>query len=57
MSHLRASMDPASCDILLFLKFKSHFCTNPMIINAVIADNYSDLDDTPLSENDDNIEH
>jgi hypothetical protein len=53
MNHLCASMDPASCDMLLFLKFNSRFWTNPMIIDAVIAENDSDLDYTPLSENDD----
>ena len=54
MSHLRASMDPASCDMLLFLlKFNSRLWTNPMIIDAVIAENDSDLDAMPLSENDD----
>ena len=53
MNNLRASMDPASCDMLLFLKFNSCFWTNPMIIDAVIAENDFDLDDTLLLEYDD----
>jgi hypothetical protein len=56
INHLRASMHPASCDMLLFLKFNSRFWTsNPMIIDAVIAENDSDLDYTPLSENEETV--
>ena len=44
-------MDPESCEMLLFLKkYNYRFWANPMIIDAVIAENDPDLDDVAQRE-------
>ena len=43
-------MDPESCEMLLFLKYNYRFWSNPMIIDAVIAENDPDLNNVPQRE-------
>ena len=38
LNHLRCNMDPASCELLLFLKFNRQFWDNPRIFDEVLAD-------------------
>ena len=38
LNHLRSNMDPASCELLLFLKFNRQFWDNPRIFDEVLAD-------------------
>ena len=37
LNHLRCNMDPASCELLLFLKFNRQFWDNPRIFDEVLA--------------------
>ena len=52
MNHLRACMDPDSCEMLLFLKYNYRFWSNPMIIDVILAENDPDLDDVASRESD-----
>jgi hypothetical protein len=50
MNHLRRSMDPSTCELLLFLKFNKEIWSDPKIIDEVLTAASDDED----SSDDDN---